>query len=765
MELRWIYTDYTFYIVYLIAEIPLRLKKFNLKTIISSSFASGSFSFIHDSPYSSSERDWMKNDFPASVSGVFLIDFRLPVDSNPFYAILLQENKEMMAAILDKANWHGLNHILLVGSSGAGKTSTGFAVAREVFMIYLECPKGATSYGEGYMMRNTIWRTGVMNSYEEVHRCFYQEVCSRLILLLHLCRNYAISPLEWLLFILNGGGRCVGRIYTILKDYQIGADEVNDILNEFKTLNKGTLNVMVDEAQMLSEFKARDENNLDRSALKIVVQAASLIECPFIWAGTRLGINDVGAINSGIGKSASEPTRKVRVVGKFSFCEQNSVEERLGRFIQLDGISSGVVAVLSRYLQGRARLFPAFLSMLVESGVSQLTDSLMEKLLNKLIIEDVIPRFSDEIKHFQGANLVTNEEIGDLWCRVMLEEMSVLQDRSLRKNSLVFTQAVIDDRTDASLSVSFADITLSTASSGTESVSEGDVNYCFEYRYDEPVIQLALSTFIRNNSAIAETAIQTMVRNSHGAQNLGNDLDAIVLLSLICNQQVFLINCGISDYSLNLETIVSTTSGDDEINWFQRVLKNPNDVLWDKCRGVAVKRICILPNTLSGADGICVASKEVEGVVHLKFISFACTSIAGGVSATKHSDQIAKVLISEQFQIQNRSLSLKEKFKRVVIPELSSPTVSFFPILVEIPSSKRALVTPNDILVITEATDRGLLHKSVSKLICQLKVLVNCFVCHKLTKVQCAKCKSVYYCSQDCQRKDWSKHRLTCNKY
>ena len=37
-----------------------------------------------------------------------------------------------------------------------------------------------------------------------------------------------------------------------------------------------------------------------------------------------------------------------------------------------------------------------------------------------------------------------------------------------------------------------------------------------------------------------------------------------------------------------------------------------------------------------------------------------------------------------------------------------------------------------------------------------------CNVCYKACKDKCSQCKSVYYCSPQCQKKDWKKHKKTC---
>ncbi len=43
-----------------------------------------------------------------------------------------------------------------------------------------------------------------------------------------------------------------------------------------------------------------------------------------------------------------------------------------------------------------------------------------------------------------------------------------------------------------------------------------------------------------------------------------------------------------------------------------------------------------------------------------------------------------------------------------------------------------------------------------------------CYNCHTSTKeklLRCSACKYAYYCSRECQREDWSKHKIDCNKF
>jgi len=41
----------------------------------------------------------------------------------------------------------------------------------------------------------------------------------------------------------------------------------------------------------------------------------------------------------------------------------------------------------------------------------------------------------------------------------------------------------------------------------------------------------------------------------------------------------------------------------------------------------------------------------------------------------------------------------------------------------------------------------------------------SCVMCNKSTAKQCKQCRSCYYCSQDCQKSDWSSHKLLCKDF
>ena len=45
-----------------------------------------------------------------------------------------------------------------------------------------------------------------------------------------------------------------------------------------------------------------------------------------------------------------------------------------------------------------------------------------------------------------------------------------------------------------------------------------------------------------------------------------------------------------------------------------------------------------------------------------------------------------------------------------------------------------------------------------------IRKTTNCLVCNKPSTKRCSRCKSAFYCSQECQKKDWIGHKLLCKK-
>lgn len=39
----------------------------------------------------------------------------------------------------------------------------------------------------------------------------------------------------------------------------------------------------------------------------------------------------------------------------------------------------------------------------------------------------------------------------------------------------------------------------------------------------------------------------------------------------------------------------------------------------------------------------------------------------------------------------------------------------------------------------------------------------GCATCNKITTQYCARCKCNFYCSKECQKKDWFKHKIVCS--
>jgi hypothetical protein len=79
---------------------------------------------------------WFKMDLPARISDSTnsLVDFRLPVDSNPFFYRMQESSREMINQMTSEINWSCSNHFLLLGSSG-NKAVLYYTISTDQFII------------------------------------------------------------------------------------------------------------------------------------------------------------------------------------------------------------------------------------------------------------------------------------------------------------------------------------------------------------------------------------------------------------------------------------------------------------------------------------------------------------------------------------------------------------------------------------------------------------------------------------------------------
>jgi hypothetical protein len=119
------------------------------------------------------------------------------------------------------------------------------------------------------------------------------------------------------------------------------------------------------------------------------------------------------------------------------------------------------------------------------------------------------------------------------------------------------------------------------------------------------------------------------------------------------------------------------------------------------------------------------------------------------------------VIKSEINQLRTTPLTPLQRLKRFSPMKDETPISS---------SNKRARVTSlsDSIIIDLEEEDNGEDENPttppVSNNIKSRSQEQPCRVCHKLTDFKCSGCSMQYYCSRECQKSDWKRHKQQCNK-
>lgn len=232
----------------------------------------------------------------------------------------------------------------------------------------------------------------------------------------------------------------------------------------------------------------------------------------------------------------------------------------------------------------------------------------------------------------------------------------------------------------------------------------------------------------RENPHYADFGVQRMLSEALTSSARGAYLDYAVGLSLLYRSKDFMMSmCNntsfdeFKDYSLSLDRLVCTVTVDQQLEWFEKILKNPDDCSFSLLPGIKVKNIAILPSVLSGADLICAATRmtsiagqqtKKQKTCNIVFLHVCCANYTKGVTMKKHKDQKAKS--GKQFTKLSRKSIATTNYRKVASKQALNYAV--IPILVEIPQNME-LEDGDDYLLITQKLN-------TEKLFCQSAVNV-----------------------------------------
>ncbi len=275
--------------------------------------------------------------------------------------------------------------------------------------MILACPSSNTP-----AHRSSGWRlndSAPIATFKRTQQLFYAELAARLLVLIRMLqlKGKDFMPLQWLLFVQSdAGSACIASVHNQLcQPWQyITTNRIHNLLDMVAELSplKRVPAVVVDELQALSGRNVVTDGDCTTPLMKALADAALLINCPFVWSGTRMDIQAVDTMCC-MSIAKCEPRQEQIVLGDFQYLTRADVHQYLSNILDLTGVSTEVIAQLSYSLQGRARLITQFFSELLLPGGEalknreKLTDATLLSTLETFMQVRVIEAFQCEIAH------------------------------------------------------------------------------------------------------------------------------------------------------------------------------------------------------------------------------------------------------------------------------------------------------------------------------------------------------------------------------
>ncbi len=555
------------------------------------------------------------------------LDLRLPHDGNPLIGARgpLHDMRDDVLRVIDSP---AFAHVVLIGSSGCGKTTTSFMVAKERFCIYLECwgrlRDGSASRFSFHMNQGKMVDETELGA---IKRRFKREVVARCTLLAILRARANISPYQWLLFSLSNDEHyrlMLKAIHKVVKRYSMDYDCV---LHAVKTaLDKQCPSLIVDEANLLvgeRNVVVSDNDKVDAfgaSVMAVSALSSHLASC--IWIGTKVRLEQSARVTSAVAKTDGR-------IETFAFCSfpYISAEEFS---IRITSILGGDFAWAAGLLYGRARPLATLVQRRVASAHQDAQSVIAQVCSSTRVVE--------EIQSVMGTGF-GDSDLLDLWAAAICYDPD--------------GNCFCPERYGGTLAFTDGFASLFPGGYKTGGSIQAGVStrpqLAFKHIVDEPIlVDGIISYFLLKggdspHARLYHRAADKCVNFQEEPSIRGQLLDVAVLCKAVSFQGVARLDAwlplgdqsfvDVRDATFNVSRIVS---GKGVLQrWLDMVLTKPDDEFFP---GLAARNVCVRPETMAGADGAFAAFRNGKCVI----VTIACAWYRDGVPKKKWQDQAGR---------------------------------------------------------------------------------------------------------------------------
>ncbi len=520
-------------------------------------------------------------------------------------------------------------HVLFIGSSGCGKTTTAFMLAKERYCIFLECWErgGSSSLQMYHLQASELQKIRGEDQFGTVQRRMTRQVLARCALLAMLHKLGKVkTPYEWLLLSISRNKEFADMLDSLLDVFDGTMPECGKILRAVAEQIGQRPCLIIDEAHLLVEEKP--DIVLNKKKPDVTVDTFGAVACSItnffrdelaacVWIGTQVRMEESAALVSAVYKVESPCVI-------YAFCSFPWVTREL--FLEMaETILDGDHLAASLVLCGRPRALATWIHERIEYPKMDAGEALKSVVARSRLV--------DEIKSVRRQGL-GDSDLCDLWmAAISFDEDGDCFCPKRYGGTLAFTSGFANE------------LGLKNEhdfKTGGELEFSRRKHVAFVHRLDEPGLIDAIVEFFGPNAIehLRGHAIVKCINFKREPSIRGQLLDIAVLCKVVSLPpetplwKWLPLTDGdfksIDSAKVSVSRIVS--GGGVLYQWLEAVLNCPDK---EFLPGVAARNVCVRPEHRAGADGVFAAFKGKVVVL----VTVACAWYAEVVPTKKWEDQ------------------------------------------------------------------------------------------------------------------------------